>query len=729
MHIIKLNRQKMFSIIIPLYNKSPYIEKAIRSVVAQTYQEFELIIVDDGSKDDGFSVVQQLFATLTPPLGGWGAHQQPNQGVSTARNNGVKLAKYDYIAFLDADDWWDPTYLGEMKRLIESYPEAGIYGCRYSIVKNGKKRIAPIGVASNFESGLINYCRVYAKTLCMPLWTGATIIKKRIFEAEQGFKRNLKLGEDFDLWVRVATKHPVAFLNKPLANYNQDVDITSRAIGEKMYEAREHMLFTDYGKLNDNPEFLFLYERLALYGLLPYYLKGNNKEEVEAILSQIHWKQHELKYRLYYLILPKEIISAYNQFRCLSAKIKKILTLNSIFFGFSSKVFLQKSSKMKIIQIGSFPINSATIQGGVEASVYGLAMVQATNHEVVVIDVPRNELNIDSVEELVNIKVYRFSAIAGSNYTSLFRIPKIVSVIRSLHADICHIHTTSLFSFVTYILLKLFRIKTVVTIHGLAHKEKQNTWKKGKTTRNYIKYISHSFTEFLFLSICPQFIVDTCYVEEAIKQYKMDGKLLRFPICKIIPQGINNDFFHLKSEVQSGQLLSVGSINERKGHLLLIEAMVKIVKENPMVKLNILGALSDTNCYVQMQQSIVEKGLEQHINIYPNIAYDEMLKFYRNAQLFVLHTEEESQGIVFCEAIAAGLPVIATNVGGVPWVVEENENGLLSDFNDIDTFSTNILRLLSDDSFCERISVQNRTKAQKYNWENIANEIMVLYKL
>jgi len=348
---------------------------------------------------------------------------------------------------------------------------------------------------------------------------------------------------------------------------------------------------------------------------------------------------------------------------------------------------------MKIIQIGSFPVNSKTIQGGVEASVYGLANVQARTEEVIVIDVPRTDLNEDDIEKLGSIKVFRFFARSGSNYTSLFRIPKIISIIRSLHADICHIHTTSLFSFVLYLFFKLYGIKTVVTIHGLANKEKQNAWRETKSIRNFLKYLSHSFTEFLFLSICSQFIVDTHYVAETIQQYKKGKKLLRCPICKVIPQGINDDFFQLKRTIQPGQLLSVGSISKRKGHLFLIEAMAKVVKDNPTVKLTILGALSDSDYYIQMQQSIKEKGLENYITIYPNIGYDAMLNFYSQAELFVLHTEEESQGIVFCEAMAAGLPIVSTNVGGVPWVVIDTKNGFLSEFGNVDLFSKKRLRL------------------------------------
>jgi hypothetical protein len=210
-----------------------------------------------------------------------------------------------------------------MKSLIEAYPKAGIYGAGYYIVKNGQKRIAPIGIEPTFEKGIINYFQVYAKTLCMPLWSGATVIKKTIFTSEKGFKPSLKLGEDFDLWVRVALKFPVAFLNKPLAYYNQDVELENRAIGEKYYLPHEHLLFTDYGELNKNKDFRFLFERLAVYGLLPYFLNGKNIKEVESILSGIHWKNHKFKYSLYYRVLPKGILRFWMQLMKFGSELKK----------------------------------------------------------------------------------------------------------------------------------------------------------------------------------------------------------------------------------------------------------------------------------------------------------------------------------------------------------------------------------------------------------------------
>lgn len=322
----------MFSIIIPLYNKAPYIEKALRSIQAQTFREFEVIVIDDGSTDNSWILTRNLFQefendhVLSPPLGGFRGASQKNAGVSTARNNGIKLAKYPYICFLDADDWWAPTFLAEMKQLIEGFPEAGIYGTSYYKVKDGVIKSANIGVEKDFERGLINYYQVYAKTLWMPLWTGAVCVPKVVFDNIAGFKSNLRLGEDFDLWVRIASNHPVAFLNKPLAYYNQDVDLHNRAVGVRYYKPDEHMLFTNYGDMMNNDEFRFLFERLALYSLLPYYLNDKNPSYVKSILSGVKdWKMHEQKYSLYYRYLPKYIVKRFFQVRNYLYNIKMTL--------------------------------------------------------------------------------------------------------------------------------------------------------------------------------------------------------------------------------------------------------------------------------------------------------------------------------------------------------------------------------------------------------------------
>ena len=167
-----------FSVIIPLYNKAPYVAKSINSVLMQTFTDYELVIMDDGSKDGSFEIAQKAIEGHDCCH----LYRQQNSGVSMARNNGVELSQGEYICFLDADDWWEPTFLEEMSEFIDALPDAGIYGTNYTIVNETKHktRIANIGVDNGFEKGYINYCQVYAKTLTMPLTSISVAIPRKI---------------------------------------------------------------------------------------------------------------------------------------------------------------------------------------------------------------------------------------------------------------------------------------------------------------------------------------------------------------------------------------------------------------------------------------------------------------------------------------------------------------------------------------------------------------------
>ena len=289
-----------FSVIIPLYNKAPYVAKAIGSVLAQSFTDYELIIVDDGSKDNSFSLALKAIE------GSSNCHiyKQGNAGVSVARNNGVALSQGEYLCFLDADDWWAPTFLEEMSKLVEEFPDAGIYGTGYTIVNETKRktRVSPIGVEQGFEKGYINYCQVYAKTLAMPLTSISVAVPRLVFDKMKGFPKGIKLGEDFLLWIRIALKYKTAFLDKPLAYYNQDVDAANRGVG-RLHKPAEHMLWNvDFlaEEEKTNPDYKLLIDNLRTYGLLPYYLSRKYHEAAKQELKKVDWSRQHAKTRKQY---------------------------------------------------------------------------------------------------------------------------------------------------------------------------------------------------------------------------------------------------------------------------------------------------------------------------------------------------------------------------------------------------------------------------------------------
>lgn len=314
----------LFSIVIPLYNKAPYVAKAIHSVLGQTFSDYELIIVDDGSKDNSAEMAANSINNHEQCR----LIRQDNQGVSMARNNGVANSQGEYLCFLDADDWWEPTFLEEMARLIAEFPDAGIYGTNYTIVNETKRktRVAQIGVENGFEKGYINYCQAYAKTMYMPLWTGAVCIPRRVFDEIGGFPKGVKLGEDFILWIHIALKYKVAFLNKPLAYYNQDVDVAHRGVGH-LHQPKCHMLW-NLDSLSEeektNPDYKQLIDNLRVYGLQPYYLSREYHKDTIRELSKVDWnKQPANVWRQYHqpLILARMLY----RMKTIGSKIKQCL--------------------------------------------------------------------------------------------------------------------------------------------------------------------------------------------------------------------------------------------------------------------------------------------------------------------------------------------------------------------------------------------------------------------
>lgn len=296
--------------------------KAIESVLSQTCCDFELVIVDDGSKDDSYEVALKAIGGRENCR----IHQQQNAGVSIARNNGAALSRGEFLCFLDADDWWSPSYLEEMSRLVDDYPEAGIYGTGYTIVNEAKHRtrVAPIGVEPGFEKGYINYCQVYAKTLAMPLWTGAVCIPHPVFEEMHGFPEGIKLGEDFLLWIKIALKYKVAFLNKPLAYYNQDVEMAGRGVVNKGYDPDSFMTFhfdqfSDREKTDHNLKVLL--DRLRVYSLLRFRFANSYKQRVDNEIGKVCFSNVDWKYWFYYR-LPFPIINVYLKIRSFASWIK-----------------------------------------------------------------------------------------------------------------------------------------------------------------------------------------------------------------------------------------------------------------------------------------------------------------------------------------------------------------------------------------------------------------------
>lgn len=383
---------------------------------------------------------------------------------------------------------------------------------------------------------------------------------------------------------------------------------------------------------------------------------------------------------------------------------------------------------MKIVQVGSYPLKENLTHGGIESSLLGLTAELVKSNEVVVFDVPRSIILRDFREIINGTKLYRFSKPSLSNFSSLFRVNDIRKLIIKEKPDICHLHTSSIFILVLSILLKYNNIKTIITIHGLAHEEKKNEWRENRTFKSFLKFISQSLSEFLVINSSSILIVDTQYLSNRIYQYKKQFKIFKIPSLKIIPQGVNLALFKLKKSTIKYDLISIGSFVSRKGHLHLIDTMEKLHDHYPRLTLSIIGTKSDSEYYHEILAKIRELGLESNVDLYADLPFQETMQLMEKSGIFVLHSQEESQGIVLCEAMAAGKPVVATNVGGIPYIIKHGINGLLSEYGNIEEFTNNVLTLLNNKPFRESISLNNIQASGMYNWSIITNDLLQLYR-
>ena len=198
------------SVVIPLYNKGAYIAATLQSVLHQTFPDFEVLVVDDGSTDNGPQAVRTFTDSRIRVV------SQKNEGVSSARNQGIRLAQAPHIAFLDADDLWQPTYLQQMVPFILQHPGCGLYIAAHQVAE--KHRVLEPTVA--LPTGVLqDYFKAELENKITRL--SSTIAPREVCLQVGCFPVGMISGEDSFFCGKVAMAYRVAFLAKPLVIYNQ----------------------------------------------------------------------------------------------------------------------------------------------------------------------------------------------------------------------------------------------------------------------------------------------------------------------------------------------------------------------------------------------------------------------------------------------------------------------------------------------------------------------------
>lgn len=295
-----------FSVVIPLYNKSESIVQTLDSVLNQSYQSFEIIIVDDESTDNSVNIIENRYNDPRIKI-----ISQENQGEYGARNTGILNSQAKAIAFLDGDDEWGRDYLEEIHTLMQHYPEAGLYCTAYSQIQDGKnnERYA-FGFQENDRGIMQSPLKNFVIDRVNPMSCSNAVIPRMVFQQIGMFAPTRGSGWDWEMWVRVILNYPIAYSAKNLVKINICGDNRLSNVPQNM-QLDEHPVIIYLDSLNENelsasvslPELILFRDYINVVFADMWITTGGDGQFIRKILTRINNKN----------IFKKEIIYGYVQ--------------------------------------------------------------------------------------------------------------------------------------------------------------------------------------------------------------------------------------------------------------------------------------------------------------------------------------------------------------------------------------------------------------------------------
>lgn len=275
-----------FSIVIPVYNKKKFIAKTLRSVLEQTFTDYEIIIVNDGSTDQSESEILAFNDTRIQ------YYSKKNEGVAITRNLGIEKASADYICFLDADDYWFPDFLETIHHFISKLPEQKVFASGIEIETSDKTFPAHYSIPKKADFEIVDFFEASQKDCIM--WTSSVCIHKSVFEKVGAFDAKIKNGEDTELWIRIGLEFPIVFIRKILARYVYDEKSISRNSG---YYFEEYTFNKYVLEETKNPALKKYMDLNRFSAVIKCRLSGDWKKS-EKIYSEIDSKNLEFRKRI-----------------------------------------------------------------------------------------------------------------------------------------------------------------------------------------------------------------------------------------------------------------------------------------------------------------------------------------------------------------------------------------------------------------------------------------------
>ena len=309
-----MKSKPFFSVVIALYNKKDYIANTLKSVLNQTFTDYEIVIVNDGSTDNSFEIVNRIKDSRIISF------NIKNQGAAYARNYGIQKANAEYIALLDADDLWKDIHLETIFNLLKDYPNTGMYCSGYNLLY-GDKRIKKSklkGIPNEFRGIISNYFE--SNLFNSIVNSSVVVISKHVLDYIGLFDIGMKSGQDTDLWTRIALKYKVAIHNITTTTVLKNDNSLSNTT-----HVKDRQIFLNKFILQEKTNiFLKKFMDMNRYSVALNFKMNNQVATGNSIYKDIDSKNISFKQKLIYN-LPINLLQ-------IAYRFKKILDKKGIFF-------------------------------------------------------------------------------------------------------------------------------------------------------------------------------------------------------------------------------------------------------------------------------------------------------------------------------------------------------------------------------------------------------------
>ena len=300
-----------FTVIIPLYNKEMYIENAIKSILNQTFTDFELLIINDCSTDKSIEIASKFAFEKVQII-----HHEKNSGLAATRNTGIKKATSNYVTFLDADDLWKPHFLEKIFHLIQNFPDARIFGTNYEEIW-GKTIKNPHNGSEFLPEDFTGYINFFKMNLKQGIYNhGSVCLHKEVYESVGFYNENIQLSQDLDFNIRANYHYKLAYDNSVQMSYFMQTEnqLTRSSIVNKTIP--DYDKYEDWTKNNSDLKKYLDFERYVLGKRLKKNGDLRWKKMIANIdSSNLNWKQNLL------LKLPSSTLNSIDRIKLFLLKL------------------------------------------------------------------------------------------------------------------------------------------------------------------------------------------------------------------------------------------------------------------------------------------------------------------------------------------------------------------------------------------------------------------------